>query len=344
MQEIGPLGLYNFLKILFVLLFCSNTFSQNLFPEEVDLLLKSGIDNLINQNYYEAKNIFTKLDQKFPLNPLGKIYLAAVEIIKDYDLAENFDEVYIENKFLEAEKIIEDFNKENKDEILYKYYEALTDGYLAYYEALNENWLDAISDGYNSIKNFDECLQIDSTFYDAYIALGTFKYWKSEKTKWLPLIKDEAQTGINLLLKAVDHPSYNNYLAVYSLQWIFINEKKFNEAINISEKVLKKYPLSRFFKWGLARALEEIDKEKSIEIYSEILNSYKNLNNLNGQNEIILKHLIAQQYEKLGKPKNALNLCNEILSKKLSENIKNKLKERLSRVEELKEKLEKINN
>lgn len=345
MQEIELLGLYNSLLIFFIVLFFSNSFSQSNFPHKIDSLLKFGIDNLINQNYDEAKNIFTELDQEYSLNPLGKIYLAALEIAKNYDLAENFNEAYIENKFREAEKIIEDFHKKNKNEASYEYFKALANGYSAYFEALNENWLAAVADGYNSIKSFDRCLQIDSTFYDAYIAIGTFNYWKSEKIDWLPFIKDETKLGINFLLKAINNPSYNNYLAAYSLQWIYINEKRFNDAVKISKEALKKYPGSRFFKWGTARAYEEIDKEKSIEIYNEILYSYKNLKNMNGKNEIILKHLIAQQYERLGNYKKALELCNEIISKKnLIENVKYELQERLIRVKELKEKLKKSIN
>ena len=53
-------------------------------------------------------------------------------------------------------------------------------------------------------------------------------------------------------------------------------------------------------------------------------------------NEITLKHLIAQQYLKLGEKEKSLKLCNEILSiKNLNEFEHSKLDERLQRVKDL---------
>ena len=47
---------------------------------------------------------------------------------------------------------------------------------------------------------------------------------------------------------------------------------------------------------------------------------------MNHFNEIVLKHLIAQQYEKMGEKVKALKLCNEIMGiTKLSDFVKNKL-------------------
>ena len=61
---------------------------------------------------------------------------------------------------------------------------------------------------------------------------------------------------------------------------------------------------------------------------------------MNHYNEIVLKHLIAQQYEKVGEKSKALKLCNEIMAiKNLSEFVKNKLGDRLNRVKELQERV-----
>ncbi|MCK7524852.1 MAG: hypothetical protein MZV64_48225 [Ignavibacteriales bacterium] len=47
-------------------------------------------------------------------------------------------------------------------------------------------------------------------------------------------------------------------------------------AVKVAELALKDHPKSRIFKWGLARAYENIDPVKSISLYQEILNSYPN--------------------------------------------------------------------
>ena len=335
----GHLVLYKKILISLLLVISVNIYSQEYPDGSVNSLLKSGIENIINQNYSQAKSEFEKLNSKYPDLPFGKIYLAAVEIARSYDYGEGYNGDVI-LKYLNTAK-------DQSEKLLYKYPEdiwnhyflGLTEGYISYYEGLNGSWLTSLKEGINSASNFEECLKRNPDFFEAYSGLGTYKYWKSAKTKflsWLPFVHDERDEGISYLEKAIDKSSYNTYLAVNSLIWIYIDKKNFDDAINISERALKEYPNSRFFKWGLSRAYEDIDKSKAIKSYYEILNSYPNLNGMNHYNEIVLKHLIAQLYEKLGEKSKALKLCNEILSiKNLSEFVKNKLGDRIDRVKEL---------
>jgi hypothetical protein len=80
--------------------------------------------------------------------------------------------------------------------------------------------------------------------------------------------------------------------------------------------LLKNFRNSRVFKWGLARAYEEIDLRKSIETYFEILNSYLKTGVRTRVNEITLKHIIAQQYVKLGEKKKHGNFAQKYWSTK----------------------------
>jgi uncharacterized protein HemY len=70
------------------------------------------------------------------------------------------------------------------------------------------------------------------------------------------------------------------------------------------------------------------------------LNSYPVLKNGNYKNEITLKHIIAQQYLKLGDKKNALKYCDDILSiKNIPEKTAEELANRLERVKSLKKEI-----
>jgi tetratricopeptide (TPR) repeat protein len=191
------------------------------------------------------------------------------------------------------------------------------------------------------ISGFEKCLDVDRSFYEAYSALGAYKYWRSRKTEylnWLPFVDDEKKPGIKFLEIAIKKSHYNYYLAVYSLQWIYIDMKEYNKAVKLSERALKDFPQSRFFKWGYARALQDIDLRKAVSVYYDILNSYPSTGN--HYNEIFLKHLIAQCYDRMGEKGKALALCNEILSVNgLSSFVKEKLGDRLDRVRKLKAEL-----
>jgi len=342
MQVIGLLVLYNKIFILLLILLSVKCSAQEYPDSYIHNTLLSGIDNIINQKYSAAKSEFEKLNIKYPDLPLGKIYLSAVEIARAYDYGEDYNDRVITG-YLDAAREQSEKLLNNKADIWTYYFLGLTEGYTSYYKGLMGSWLPSLNSAMNSVSNFEECIKINPGFVDAYSGIGNYKYWKSKKTEslnWLPFIHDERAEGINFLEKAVNKSSYSTYLAINSLFWIYMDKKSYYEAEKIAENALIKYPASRLFKWGLARAYEEIDKSKAIRYYFEILNSYPNLSGMNHYQEIVLKHIIAQQYAKLGDKQKALNLCNEILSiRNLSEPVKSKLGDRIDRVKDLQQSL-----
>ena len=343
MPEIELLERFKIYFFLSILLFFSEISAQ-IYPDAtVDSLLRTGIKNVINKNYDDANKIFSKLNNNYPFLPLGKIYLAANKIAEAYDYSEDFDEVYIRENLEKAKKQAEEFIENDDLNIWYHYFLALCEGYTSYFEALNGSWFSALSTGVNSISEFEEILKTDDKFFEAYIAIGTFEYWKSRKLEfisWMPFSSDTRKLGIEFLITAIDSASYNSHLAINSLIWIYIDQNKFEEAINVAQKALNEFPESRTFKWGMARAYEEINPSQAILLYQDILASYPTLRNGNYKNEITLKHLIAQQYARLDNKEMAIKYCDEILSmKSVPQKTMEELSDRIQRVKELKEEL-----
>lgn len=332
-------------KLVLIIFITTGTilFGQSYPDRKVDELLRAGIDKIIQQDYLSAKKIFTELDSVRDDLPLGKIYLAATEIAMSFDLEIPFNHSYITQNLRKAESLSKELLKKNPDDLWNKYFLALTEGYFSYYDAVRGSWLNAVSNAVNSISLFEEILEKDSSFHDAYIAIGTFKYWKSAKTEflsWLPFVSDEKSTGIEYLNLAIRNSSYNYHLAVNSLIWIYIDRERFGDAIELATKALDRYPQSRIFRWGLARAYENINVETAIREYQKILKSYLEAGIPNRVNIVTLKHIIAQQYVKIGRRNEALKLCDEILSiRDFSDFEKEKLDSRLKRIKKLKEEL-----
>ena len=337
----------NKIIILFVVLLFSVTQSYGqVFPDRsVHKILKTGIKLIVDQKYDEAEKLFDQLDKTRRDLPLGKIYLAATSIAKSYDYEQPFDEKLIESYLQGAKKVSERLINIDKTNIWYNYFLALTQGYSAYFSAIKRDWFSAFSTGLNSISYFEYCLELDQNFYEALIAIGSYKFWRSKKTEfinWLPFVPDEKELGIEYLEKAVKQSGYNSHLAVHSLIWIYIEQEQYQDAIKIAETALKENPTSRVFKWGLARAYEDIKPQRSIQLYNEILSSYPKELKSNKINEVTLQHLIAQQLMKLGKKNEALAICNEILSINGYNSYEiDKLNDRLERVRTLKNELTK---
>ncbi|MEE9430014.1 MAG: hypothetical protein V3V16_03175, partial [Melioribacteraceae bacterium] len=269
--------------------------------------------------------------------------LVANEIARSVDYADEFSENYIDSLMDLAEEQTDSLLDIDDENLWYNYYNALMYGYKAYYKAINNNIISAFSNGVNSLQKFQLCLEIEPKFYEAYIAIGAYNYWKSKQTKslsWLPFVSDNRKEGIEYLEEAVKHSSYNNYLAANSLIWIYIDNKQSKKAVDLSLKMLQQFPNSRFFRWGLARAYEDLDLKKAARIYKEILSSLKKLAKRNYFNDIVLKHKIAMLYDRQGEKKLALDLCDEIInSKNISSEIKNRLESRFTRVKKLRQKL-----
>lgn len=343
MQATGHLVRSDFITaVLLFLISCAA--NAQVFPDQkVDSLLRTGINLIVDQKYDAAKKVFNELDINHPELPLGKIYNAAVEIAYSYDFELPFNteviESNLEQALIQAEQILE----RNQNDKWNVYFYALARGYASYYQAINGNWFNALKTGLSSVSAFEECLELDQEFYEAWIAIGTYEYWKSSKTdflSWLPFMNDNKKSGIQKLKLAVKSSGYNSHIAIHSLIWIYIDQEDFDSALALAKYAVEKHPESRIFKWGLARSFEETDIQKSIDTYFEILESYKQTGIRTRVNEITVKHIIAQQYVKLGKSSKAKKLCEEILDyDDLSKFEKDKLADRLKRVRILYEEL-----
>jgi len=332
-------------KLLFIILFNCSLIAQNHPDSRIDSLLRTGIDKIILQDYAGASETFNHLVKIYPQNPLGNIYLTATIIAESVDFQEQINEHKIDSLIELSSNLTDRLLYKDDENLWYNYYRGLIYGYQAYYDAIIGNFISAFADGVTSLHSFQKCLEIDSLFYEAYIALGSYNYWKSAQTKsllWLPFVSDKREEGIEFLEKALKADSYNKYLAAYSLLWIYIDYEESEKAAKVAEEMLTEHPNSRFFKWGLARAYQDIDKIKSIEIYNEILKSFETITSRNQFNDVVLLHKIAMLNAEVGNRIKALQLCNQILDFKFnSAKIKERLKDRMTRVLKLKESLEK---
>lgn len=342
MLEIEPLVRSKIGIIL--LLFSSFVYSQSYPDYMVNFLLKSGIDKMLKQNYSGAELDFTELKNNFPDIPLGEISLNTLQInkVKDLALELNIDSFYVvlENSIQECEGLLE----QNSESIWYNYFCGLAETNYAIFESELENYFSAYGHSSNAVEYLENCLAIDSLFYEAYGVIGAYKYWKSSKTEilhWLPFFSDETDIGLRYSKIASEFGNYNKFFTSSNLIWIYFDRGQLNEAQALADKLVRGNSENRSVKWIAARVYQEIDKYKSIELYQKLVDSYKLEINDNKVNEVILTHKIAMLYNELGEFDLALERCNYILGLlKLSNYALLKVEERLERVELLKSELD----
>lgn len=330
---------------LSLLLLLAGILSGQSFPERrIDSLLRTGLAYLNNQDYTNARLCFDSLATEYPDRATGKIYLAGTEILKEYDLKVNNDADKIFDLLDEAVDIAEENLDRDDGNIWYKYEMAVALGFKSYYYALEGDYLSALTEGVYSLNYFNDCLASDPEFYDAYVALGSYKYWKSEYGKsllWIPFVEDERDEGVALLKKAIDKKSYHSYMAVHSLAWVYLLSDRDSLAVDLVSRVLEEYPGNRVFGILMGRSYYNIDKNMSIMWYDKVLKSYQANTIRSKIREIELKNKIAVLYEVIGKNELALDYINDILGYKLNDYEEDYLEDRMERVEEMKDRLEK---
>jgi hypothetical protein len=325
----------------FVCILCLSIFAQQHPIPGVHKLIISGIDQVILQNYTGAYKLFSELDKSYPTLPLGKIFLAANQITKEFELNLPFSDKQIVRWLEAADEQADKLLQERENDVWNNYYKGLARGYLAYYYGIQESWVKAFSTALSAKKYIDRCVELEPGFSDAYVALGAYKFWKSEKTEFFSwIIKDERAEGIRLLQSSIIKRSYQSFLAVHNLFWIYIHRKEFQNAYNVILPAIRKYPESRFFKWDFARVLDELDRNKALTIYNDLLGSYRNDKPANRCNEITLLYLIGKNYFANGDGVHATEYLKQIPDRhELTAHEIEKLGKRLERIEELKSKI-----
>jgi tetratricopeptide (TPR) repeat protein len=155
---------------------------------------------------------------------------------------------------------------------------------------------------------------------------------------WLPFVEDEREEGIAILEDAVDNSSYNHYLALYSLVWIYIDRGDYPKGVETAREAIQKFPRSRFFKWTEASALTKIDPRAALVSYEAIYFSLEEEQKLNFYSILMLKSKMAGLLYSMKEYKKVLKLCEEILSiNDVPEDISDVWMDRYENVKKLKE-------
>jgi tetratricopeptide (TPR) repeat protein len=218
------------------------------------------------------------------------------------------------------------------------FYLASAYGYLAYFQGRAGQWLPALSNGIKAANLFNETIEFDSTMYDAYLGIGTFKYWRYSKLSfisWLPFIPDDRDEGVALIRKCIAHHTRSRYLAMHQLTYILVDYDRTEEAVAIGRQLIRRYPDSQFMWWAAARAYE---KNKD---FVEAVSAYRKLMELldadpgANPNHIVKCGLkLAEVYQLDGEYAECYSVCTSLITRMKTLDLPDK-NDRLSNVTDL---------
>jgi len=240
-------------------------------------LMQQGIDLTLAERFDEAKLLFTGIIQRNSNHPLGYFALGSL-----YNAMTVHYETDIYNKeviryYKKAISLADSLLKITPDDPWLLFYLGSAKSNNGFVQGREGNLISAVSSAYSGISYIEKCLEVDPDFNDAKMILGGYIYYKSSWTHWL---YDRRDDGIAMIKESIASSKISTFFAISALTWIYLDYKKPHLALQTVEIGLKKYPDSRYFLFGKARAFYEM------KLYTQAIKEYENLKKLTAGNAV----------------------------------------------------------
>ena len=321
-------------RLIFSFFFClvisTEILAQSPFSPEVDTLILKGIDQTFFCKFDSALLTFQKIIDRYPDDLVGYFYQAATlqSEMMHYETdiwGKDFDQLIEKAISLGKEEIANG----NNDPWTY-FYLGSSFSYKGLYQAKTGSYISGFMSARKGLNYLKKAVEEDSTLYDAYLGLGTYKYWAGrfyKYLKWLPWIRDEREEGVRMVKYSVEKGTFSHWVGINSLAWIEYDRKNYWSALLLFQKGLRRYPGSPFFLWGVADSYYRLGYfVKAIEVYKKLLKIILDAPLNNGYNEIECRLKLGMSYYALGEYQNALAQYNTILGRKTEKKVAGRLK------------------
>jgi tetratricopeptide (TPR) repeat protein len=305
------------------------------FPQTYDVkTVQHVMEDGFSGRYEAAESLAVSLQTLYPFHPIGYVMQAAMLQSQMMD-GEHFD---FEDDFCTLTKLTEkkcgQMIEKNPDDAWALYCLGLAFGSRSVYYSRAGSWWSTLRDGVKAKGAFSDCIKADSTFYDAYVGLGSYNYWRSAKTKlinWLPFVPDERDRGLSELELAAEKSLFSGDFARNSLIWVWIDLRRYVEAESLAVEMQNKYPEGREFLWGIAAArLKQDDYLGAEAVLTELIARIQADSNTNNYNIVECRSQLARLYLETEQYTKCLEQCRLASEIELEKSVRKRLMKRLS--------------
>jgi tetratricopeptide (TPR) repeat protein len=321
------------------------------FNREIDSLIKVLLDFTYRENYGAALAIADEIIQKYPQEPDGYFFKAAIYdyYMEDYH-TDKYSDKFFSNMEIAEKKAKAKLNSltDPKERAWMNFYIAGAAGYRAIRAGKDGNYIVALKYAIEGLKPLKSALEEDSTLYDAYFPLGIYHYALSKAPSRIGFIpsfvlsrnrEEDRERGINYLTLAWQRGRYTSVVSALTLAWVLSQEGRSKEAIPILKGYVEKYPESRYFKWVYGFLLiKEGRFQEAEEIYEKLLYLVLRDQPDSPYNAVYVSYSLGYVKYFLGKFEDALRLfiLAEEYYEKAPQKVKGELKEVISQVQKMK--------
>jgi tetratricopeptide (TPR) repeat protein len=200
-------------------------------------------------NFLEAIKKSEEIIKTEPNNPVGHFLLGTIyQTISEECRTDRFkDEITIRlDSAIDLAREKASIEPDNPD---WTFICGAAYGYRALHRAFHGNWLGAFGDGFKCSSNLNKTIKLDSTYYDAYLGLGAYHYYRTIKAKdflWLPFISDMRDEGISEIKIAANGGLLASNNARESLLRIYFNEERYDELLSLADSLAETNPFDPY--------------------------------------------------------------------------------------------------
>lgn len=336
----------NFLVPVVVIILMAPAFSRT--PAFEDDAVRAAIQRVVELTflleYDQGLETADRIEELLPQHPVVPLLRAGVLYCRMLDYEDLLDLQEFEAAYQQAWARSVELRKAGETAEADLYFGVLL-GFKALLEQRRGAWWPAVKFGMKSVGYLKNCLEQDSSYKDAELGIGTYKYWRSRATdfiNWLPFIPDQKKEGIAMIRRAMEEGLFGREISRSTLAWILIDNSHPSEAVLLSLEGLKLYPGSRFYLWTLADGYLHTGRWKAAaEVYQKLYDSIHMLNRNNHYNELGICKQMARCYQNMQKPEAALEWVERGLALQLTDDVRKRRKNDLDRLAELKTGLQK---
>lgn len=327
------------LLLLFLLLPCL-CFGQ-MTSHQILYIIELGVQ----EKFQEALDHIHLIEQQNPKIPALHFYKASIlqSMMMDHESNRQRDEFMaeIEVTILLCDSLLK-INPHQTDALFYR---GAALSYKSFQLSREKKYLSGFRTAVQGIGTLERVLKMDSTYADAYLAIGSYKYWRSYLTRhfsWLPFFPDQRLDGIHYIERAYKKSKYSKWAALSNLGWIYMQEKQYQQAVRCAEEGLYAFPKSRFFLWLLGDALYNDEQyQRARQTYETLLNSVVSEEINNHYNEILLHLKLAQCFLAVQNKPATRAHARRVLEIVPDEEVQDRVKEKKQDAEQLLQKIEK---
>ncbi len=297
-------------------LFVAHAYAQNgtSLDETKNYIIAEGLDLVYSARYDEAIQYFKKFDEIDPESAEGIFFEAFVlELIMDVYRSQAFDDSLtnvLERALTKANNAV-DINPSARN---YMFLGGVY-GVRGVRKGILGKWFGSARDGMKANGNLEKSLERDDSLYDCYYGVGSYHYWKTKKLRRFFgfFISDLRDQGIEEIKRSIENGIFAETPGQMALFRIHIEEKRYNEVIELAAQVLRRTPHHLFPRWYLGIALIRTKQwERAQRNYEIIRDKLSDIDFRGIEADIEALYYLGLSYYNLGELEKAKELLQQI--------------------------------